>query len=510
MKQKAVVAAGHELTAEAATQVLLEDGNAFDAAIAAYFAACVAEPVLASLGGGGFLMAQGERETIPALYDFFVQTPARRENRELDFFPIHADFGVTRQEFHIGRGSVAVPGCVAGIFHVHRERGSMPMTELVQPAIHFARQGVPLNSFQAYIHSIIAPILLHTQQGREIYADANGELKTANETLYPIPLADTMDALAHEGERLFYEGEIAALFQDFCQHGGLVQRRELQEYRSIRRQPLQVSLNNAAIFTNPPPSSGGVLIGFGLRLLERLIKTDWQADSVDYLLHLARVMGETEQQRAHYEAQKIALERLCDDNSINQSYSDWEKHPLAQRGTTHISILDGKGNRAALTVSNGEGCGYLLGDTGIMPNNMLGEEDLNPGGFFNWQGGQRMTSMMSPSLVNFSDGRELVTGSGGSNRIRTALLQLIAQMVFFDADLSDAVHLPRLHLEKDFLYMENFHDEALHEQLQQHYPDYRFWQEPNLYFGGAHSVMKTARGVQGAGDPRRGGVTRVI
>jgi len=510
LKQQAVVAAGHELTAEAAALVLAEGGNAYDAAIAAFFAACVAEPVLASLAGGGFLIAQGYSDNAPSLYDFFVQTPGRVKSDQLDFFPIHADFGSTRQEFHIGRGSVAVPGCVAGMFHVHRELASMPMAELVAPAIEFARQGVKLNHFQAYIHTIIAPILLHTPATISLYGQANGDLKTAGDHIYQPQLADTLDVLAHEGERLFYEGEIAALFAQLGEAGGLLQREDLQQYRSIRRQPLYVRLKNASVYINPPPSSGGVLTGFGLKLLERLMQPDWHPDSIGYLQQLAKVLTQTELQRESFHVQNKALALLCEDDVVNRSFNAWEKHPPSRRGTTHISIMDHQGNRAGLTVSNGEGCGYLLEDTGIMPNNMLGEEDLNPAGFFNWQPSQRMTSMMSPSLVNFADGRKLVTGSGGSNRIRTALLQVMSQLIFFHSSLEQAVCSPRLHVEKNFLYLENFSNEGIHQALQQSYPEHKYWEAPNLYFGGAHSVMGSARGVEGVGDPRRGGVSRIV
>jgi gamma-glutamyltranspeptidase/glutathione hydrolase len=124
-----VVAAGHPRTVAAAEAILRAGGNAFDAAVAAMAAACVAEPVLASLGGGGFVLACPAHGR-PRVYDFFVDTPLQRlPRKDLDFYPLLADFGTQTQEFHIGRGSIATPGYVAGMFAVQRELGRMSMRD---------------------------------------------------------------------------------------------------------------------------------------------------------------------------------------------------------------------------------------------------------------------------------------------------------------------------------------------------------------------------------------------
>ena len=140
-KPRGIVASGHPETSRAAAEILRAGGNAYDAVIAALCAACVAEPLLVSLGGGGFLLS-APHDRDPLVYDFFSQTPMRRRpEAELDFYPIMADFGADQQEFHVGRGSVAVPGVVAGIFAVHRDLGRLPLSEVMQPAISLARQG---------------------------------------------------------------------------------------------------------------------------------------------------------------------------------------------------------------------------------------------------------------------------------------------------------------------------------------------------------------------------------
>jgi gamma-glutamyltranspeptidase/glutathione hydrolase len=204
------VAAGHPATAEAAAWALEEGGNAFDAAMAGLCAACVAEPVLTSLGGGGFLLAHqgGGRNT---LYDFFVQTPLRkRAVSDLDFYPITADFGTAQQEFHIGMGSVAAPGTIKGLFRIHDELGSLPMREIVKPAVDFARDGIVLNRLQAYIFSIVAPIYLSTRGARQTYSSHQvaGSLPVEGENFRQPELADALELLAIEGEQLFYQGEM--------------------------------------------------------------------------------------------------------------------------------------------------------------------------------------------------------------------------------------------------------------------------------------------------------------
>ena len=158
-KTKGVVAAGHELTVSAAAEILEDGGNAFDAALAGAFMTFVAEAVFAAPGGGGFLMARRAGSDKAALFDFFVETPLKRRSEGVAFFPIHADFGPAKQEFHIGLGSSATPGIVPGLFAMHEGLCSLPMKRLVEPAARAARAGFPLSEFQAYLFTVIAPIL---------------------------------------------------------------------------------------------------------------------------------------------------------------------------------------------------------------------------------------------------------------------------------------------------------------------------------------------------------------
>ena len=192
------------------------------------------------------------------------------------------------------------------------------------------------------------------------------------------------------------------------------------------------------------------------------------------------------------------------------------------RGTTHLSVMDSQGNSAAMTVSNGEGCGCLLTDTGIMLNNVLGEEDINPDGFHGWQPDQRMTSMMAPSLIETPDGWTAL-GSGGSNRIRTALLQVISNLLDYHLSPEEAVARPRIHLENDQLDIEGIGEQFVEsaepqesdplasvQALLADYPQHKLWQKRNLFFGGVHLVECLQGQFSGAGDPRRGGVAKIV
>jgi gamma-glutamyltranspeptidase/glutathione hydrolase len=187
-----------------------------------------------------------------------------------------------------------------------------------------------------------------------------------------------------------------------------------------------------------------------------------------------------------------------------------ELNSLFSRGTTHISVADVDGNIASLTASNGEGCSYILPGTGMMMNNMLGEEDLNFGGFHSWEQNSRLASMMSPTVIELENGTRYALGSGGSNRIRSAITQVLVNILDFEMNLTEAIAAPRIHLEGEMLSMESgFSDQAI-ELFENNVPKTHLWPEKNLFFGGVHAVSVTPSGeFHGAGDSRRGGAVAV-
>lgn len=516
MKKKGIVASGHAETSRAGAEILRAGGNAYDAVVAALCAACMAEPLLVSLGGGGFLLAApAARE--PVVYDFFCQTPSNmRHPAEQDFYSIWVDFGADRQEFHIGTGSIAVPGVVAGIFDIHRDLGRLPLTEVLSPAIDLARSGVAVNPMQQYILSILEPILRADSAAFHLFESLAqpGELAQAGEILRNPQLASAFERLLVEGPELLYGGEWGQQLAAGSQQGGNLQLQDLARYQVVRRKPLQFEFAGCSCLINPPPSPGGGLIAFALGLLEQTLhqNTVWggheHVDAVVYAMQAANLA------RDRYGLQDAATEKIMADLLQPETLTEWRdglgKHSLFSRGTTHISVADSDGNMASLTASNGEGSAYVLPGTGIMLNNMLGEEDLNTRGFHRWQPDRRLASMMSPLVARRADGFQLALGTGGSNRIRSAIVQVMLNALHFNMPLKAAVDAPRMHLEGAKLSMEpGFEPEtmiSLGIQARDTGLDVLQWPQHNLFFGGVHAVqILPDSGFSGAGDSRRDG-----
>ncbi len=504
-------ASGHKETTNAARVLLEEGGNAFDAALGAMCAACVCEPLLASLGGGGFLLAQPAHSEA-RVYDFFTQTPSVLQG-ELDFYPIQADFGTATQEFHIGMGSIAVPGVVAGLFAVHRAQCRLPMAKIIEPAVYLAREGVRLNALQKYISEILQPIIEATPEAQELAASmyVPGRSAEIGEVVNNPALADTLEALASHGPQWFYQGDPGQqLVQDCARKGGLITETDLGSYEVIVRKPVTAVSHGAQISINSPPSPGGCLVVFALSLLDKIGGEDVTWGGRKHAQALVRAM-----RAAGLVRKKHGLEAGLDNQTAKQilqpeNLEEWHGFMrtggLVSRGTTHLSVADVQGNLASLTLSNGEGSSYVLPGSGIMLNNMMGEEDLNPGGFHRLPPGQRLASMMSPAIVKLSDGGRIALGSGGSNRIRSAMLQVLINVLEFDMDLEQAVAAPRMHLEHDHLSVEAGFSDAAMDFLTQGWPEVERWPERNLYFGGVHAVAQLVGGeFRAAGDPRRGG-----
>lgn len=515
---KGAIAAGDTETAAAAAEMLADGGNAFDAVLAALCMAPVSEPVLASLAGGGFLLAR-PAEIEPVLYDFFCQTPrVKCPAGELEFNPVEVDFGTTTQEFHIGLGATATPGVVAGLFAVHDEHCRLPMTRIVEPAVRLARRGLPISPLQAHILDVVAPIYVATDSARALFESGRepGRVLGEGETYRPAAMGDALESLAREGRDLFYRGEIAAEIAGACTGAGALTMADLEHYEVLRRRPLARDWRGARILTNPPPSSGGPLIAFALAMLEDIRCPADGPQAAEWLMSLTNAMAVTNAARTGH-----GLDEGCDEARVTELLSDpvvaeyraaMAGRALKQGGTTHISVIDADGNAAALSLSNGEGCGHVL-PCGIMPNNMLGEEDINPRGFHEWTPDSRISSMMAPTVVERGDGRLIALGSGGSNRIRTAILQLLLNVLGFEMGLRAAVEAPRIHFERGLLNVEAVgapggFDRAGIAPFTDSFANKELWDDFSMFYGGVHAVSldRKSGAFDGAGDPRRGGV----
>src|SRR4051794_37903189 len=270
---RGAVAAGHPLSAQAGARVLEEGGNAVDACVAAVFAAAVTESPLTSPGAGGFMLvhrADGANRVV----DFFVAAPGLglRKHRPGEMQVVDVGFGeTTTQPFRIGPASCAVPGAVAGLEAAHKAFGRLPWSELLAPAVELARAGVELSRQQAHLHALLDPILRANAEGRRVYSRENGERLVAGDMLRLPELADTLEEIATRGSAVIYEGERArAVVQTVQEGGGELTLEDLAAYRPVWRRPVRTRFRDHEVVSNPPPSSGGVLIAFGLALLEGL------------------------------------------------------------------------------------------------------------------------------------------------------------------------------------------------------------------------------------------------
>ncbi len=482
--QNGVVAAGHPLTAEAGARALREGGNAVDAAVAAMLMSFVTEPLLTGLGAGGHMLVAGAG-CRPAVLDFFVGAPRRADDgSEAELQGIDVSFGDAAQQFHIGPASCGVYGTPAGVCEAVRRWGTAPMDDLAEPAARLARDGVVLNAGQAYVARILAALLTSTPECAALWAP-DGRLLGEGDTLRNVELGDALSRLASEGPQPFYSGDIGAAVADWlAAKGGSIGVADLDAYEAIEREPVRVSYRDREILTNPPPSAGGTLLAYSLALLDRGPAPPTLAVILD-----AMIAAQSERTPEFVEGldQPGFLERF-----------------LASRlgSTTHISVIDGDGLACSVTCTNGEGSGVVVPGTGMHLNNVMGEQDLNPLGFHLHPAGRRLPSMMAPSIVMRDGEVEMVLGSAGSNRIRSALLQTIVAVVDRGMPADQAVGWPRVHFEDGTVFAEPGID------LAGLAPGMRVvnFGALNLFFGGVQAALRRNGRLSGAGDPRRGGV----
>jgi gamma-glutamyltranspeptidase/glutathione hydrolase len=449
------------------------------------------EPLLTGLGAGGYMLVVSPDEA-PVLLDFFVEAPGRGadpSHREA-LIPISVSFGDAIQVFNIGAASVGAFGVPAGLCEAARRFGRVPLAELVEPAARFARDGVPLSEQQAYVVEILADIVTATPEARALFAP-DGNLLGVGDLVRQPELADSLERLGTEDAAPFYSGDIAAAIADWVTAGGgTLTAEDLRSYAVVDRQPVQVAYRGREVLTNPPPSAGGILLAHALGLLEHT------AGPPDVEQTVA-VMERTQAERT-----PEFVEGLADPGFVQR----FLKRSLGS--TTHIAVLDRDGWACSVTCSNGSCSGIVVPGTGVHLNNMLGEQDLNPLGFHRYPPGRRLPSMMAPTVVLCGSDPELVLGSAGSNRIRSAILQTIIRVIDQRRPVREAVEAPRVHFEDGVVYAEPGIDASPLEAAGR--PLARF-RDRNLFFGGVQAVARDPQGTfGGGGDPRRGGTAIVV
>jgi len=392
-------------------------------------------------------------------------------------------FGDVVQVFNIGAASCGVWGTPAGVCAAAQRYGTVALADLVAGPAALAREGVRVNEQQAYLFDILAPIATATPESRARFAP-EGRLPGVGDLDRAPELADALERLGAEGPAPFYTGDVAAAVRAWlANHGGTIAEGDLAAYEAVPRAPVRATYHGREVLTNPPPSAGGVLIAYVLALLERGV-------------------GLVEAMECAQAARTPGFMAGLPDPGFADAF--FASH---LGSTTHISAIDPDGLACSVTCTNGEGSGVVVPGTGMHLNNMMGEQDLSPLGFFTHPPGRRLPSMMAPTVVLGPDGApELVLGSAGSNRIRSAIVQVIANTVDRGMSPQAAVDAPRVHFEDGIVYLEPGCDEAPLAGR-----DLGRFRDLNLFFGGVQAVRRDpATGeLSGGGDPRRGGAVVV-
>nr|BFE64965.1 gamma-glutamyltransferase [Dactylosporangium thailandense] len=444
---------------------MLEDGgSAADAAVAAMLAGCVAESVLTGIAGGGFATFYDAATGTITCLDFFCSVPGLDATRAAaPMEPIAIAFGGVPQRYEIGASSVGVPGVPAGAGAIHSRWGRLPWPRVVAPALSLARSGTLLPQTHASTLAALAPAML-PGLGAQVYAPT-GRLLSGGDLLYHPGLDRALAILADSGPAAFYTGEVGRqMVATVAAGGGILTPTDLAAYRVLAQPVASAPLAGLTVSARPDLNDFIVTLGSlpGLVDMPRAPRAVAMADAL-------RAYG---------------TQRLGD--------------------TTNISVVDGDGNACVVTLTLGIGSGVWLDGLGIHLNSMLGEGELiRPGTL----PGERMASCMCPAVVTAPGGPLLLAiGSAGATRIRTALLHALINTVVDGDDTLTAIGRPRFHVVSDLVHAEPGYPEDELDALQEAGYKVQRWDGLDHYFGGVSAV-----GIAGAaGDPRRGGIGRLL
>jgi gamma-glutamyltranspeptidase/glutathione hydrolase len=490
---------GAVASAEAqATQIGLDvirgGGNAIDAAVATGFALSVTHPSAANIGGGGFMvvrLANGESFAI----DYREMAPgAASRDMYLD------DKGEVTQDSRVGPRAAGIPGVVAGFAFAHERWGTKPWKELVQPAVVLAEQGSRLDSFHADDIGYAAKKMHEYgyDDSAALFEKAPGEPYAEGDTWQQPDLAKTLQLIADEGARAFYEGPLAASLAAAVQkQGGIWTEADLGNYKAIERQPLVFDYRGHEIIAMPPPSAGGVVLRQILGAAEQLGQHEraWHApEQLHYYVEtLRRTYADRNMLLGDPDFVKVPMEKLLDVSYLADRLADIDPKkatdsetigagvpPAESEQTTHFSVVDGEGNAVSntYTLNGGFGAKIVITGTGVIYNNEMDDFTAKPGTpnmFGLVQGpqnaiepGKRMLSSMTPTIVAKDGMLRAVLGSPGGPTITTTVAQVLMQLVDYGHPLTRAIREPRVHHQwkPDVIVHERALDEAIVKELE--------------------------------------------
>ncbi len=501
------VATTSPLAAEAALAVIEDGGNAVDAAVAASMASTNTQPGVCALAGGGYAVVWPP-EGDPVTIDGYVEMPGRGLDPGVlgrGGVRVAMDYG-GGLETVIGPGSVAVPGTPAALAEASRRYGRLPWAALMEPSIRAAREGFPLASAcQHYLEYSGEIVFSRSPDSRAAIHDDNGRLLPAGATVRVPHLAESLELIAREGVRAFYEGDIARAIVEHVRAGeGALTLADMAAYRPLLRPALRVRTGGWDIATNPPPAIGGAVLAAMLEQLDHAALDGWSEQTAARMI--AAMHGALSWRRDRLD---LAEDPAAEGEALLAAGRRGElgRAPgLRESGSTvHTSAVDDGGLACAITVSSGYGSGEMPPGTGLWLNNCLGEIELNRRGLVCGPPGTRLPSNMAPTTAR-SDGRVLSIGTPGAGRITTALCQVLVNYFRLGMGLDGAVAHPRLHVE--------IREEGDRVACEPGLPlpagllPVRTFDGLSMYFGGVGAVLHdAARGFEIAADPRRAGGT---
>jgi gamma-glutamyltranspeptidase/glutathione hydrolase len=459
---RAGIAAGHPATVDVGIEVLADGGTAADAAVAAGLASCVAETVMTGLLGGGHALHYEAASGRTRNLDCFVAVPGlgAEPGRRAELLELEVPFGTELVHYAVGVASCGVPGLPAGLGALHAEHGRLPWARLVEPALRLAREGVEFPAAHAACLAMLEPVMT-MNDGAAIYAPGGALLQAGGRLRQP-GLVRAFELLADEGPASAYDGSLgAALLELMDDRGGLVTRDDLAAYEAVWSDPAEVAYAGTRVLTRA-----------GLAPLADCLET------------LPALRGWSSEERA------VTLARALD-------------RPDHAGDTTNLVTVDCAGNACVLTSSLGLGAGDWLPGLDVHLNSMLGEADLirEP-----LRPGERMGSMMAPTLALDDQGPVLAGGAAGGTRLRSALVQVLAGCLDEGLSAEESVERPRLHPAAGLAHLEPGWPDEVPRALEAAGYVVRVWPDRHHYFGGVSVVTRTGA----AGDPRRSGASAIL
>ena len=501
--RKVAVATTSQGAADAAAEICELGGNAVDCAIAAAMYSINTEPGVCALAGSAYVTIWPTGSD-PITIDGNVAVPGMSLPAETSPVAesIYMEYG-GGIETVIGAASVAVPGTPAALHLASGQFGQIGWRELLRPAIRATKDGFPLSAACHYYLGYSGDIIFgRSKDGHGALYSKDGDLLAVRSNIVVPHLADSLTAIAEEGSRVFYEGELAKKIAGHIQGlGGFLTMKDLERYEPLVRDSLIVDVGNWKIATNPPPAVGGAILAAMLLAFDNHPVSQWDDDSLQLLLRVQQtVMSFRKRELDLSENVPQDVARLLDLARTGALLSRW-----SSGSTVHTSVVDDNGLACAITASSGYGSGEMPAGTGLWLNNCLGELELNRKGFEAGPPGKRLPSNMAPSAAR-SEKDVLAMGSPGADRITTALHQFLINYIQLGHELADAVAHPRMHLEIDGSNMNIAVEPGL--DLPDSGISVTRYPEIGMYFGGVVAALYDNRkGFSAAADPRREGGT---